>query len=191
MGRTTTLKEEYFSWLYGLVKNKRISYEKLCRELHEKKFRWSVHNDDNRCEDGINLRDQFIEDKKIDESHLEVRYFLKGDCTTFEVLVALAQRINDLMFDLNRQEDRCPRWFMEMITNLGLNRYSDDYCTDDRFPPVAEARIDEILEILMDRTYDQNGNGSLFPIKRRHPKDMSTVEIWYQLMLYLDENYGH
>lgn len=186
MGRTTTLKEDYFSWLYSLVKDKRRGYEKLCRELHSKKFRWSVHNDDNRCEDGINLRDLFIEERRIDESHLEVRYFLKGECTTLEVLVALARRINDLMYDLNRQEDKTSRWFQEMLQNLGLWQYDDRW----DFTPISEAKIDEILEILMDRTYDQSGRGSLFPLKRRHPKDMTQVEIWYQLMLYLDENYG-
>jgi hypothetical protein len=77
-----------------------------------------------------------------------------------------------------------------MLTNLGLNVYTDDYELGDDFGPVAEAKIDEILEILMDRTYDIYGHGSLFPMKRRPKQDMSEVEIWYQLMLYLDENYG-
>lgn len=185
MGRTT-LRDDYFSWLYSLVSSKRLSYKKLCMELHKKAFRWSVRNDDNRCDDGIELRNEFVELHHLDESHIEVQYFLKGACTTLEVLVALARRINDLQFDLNRQEDQTPRWFQEMLTNLGLWEYDDRW----EFTPISESKVDEILEVLMDRTYDIYGNGSLFPLKKRHTKDMSTVEIWYQLMLYLDENYG-
>jgi hypothetical protein len=189
IGRTT-LREEYFSWLYDLVRTTKPSYRKLCRFLDEKKFRWSVPNDDNRCEDGLNLRDEFIEAHNLDESHLEVRYFLKGECTVLEVMVALARRINDLMFDLRRQDDKTPKWFVEMLRNLGIDRFTDVTTPDPRLDPISEVQVDQILEILMDRTYDVYGRGSLFPLKRRHPKDMSTVEIWYQLMTYLEENYS-
>jgi len=190
MGRKTTLKEDYFSWLCKLAVPRRPGYLLLCRELHTKKFRWSVHNDDNRCEDGLNLREIFIEEENLDENHLEVRYFLKGECTVFEVLVALAQRINGLMFDLNHQEDHTRKWFLEMLKNLKLDDFSDADLPHLEIEPVMEARIDEILEVWMDRTYDFYGSGGLFPLKRRPPKDQTTVEIWYQLMSYLDENYG-
>ena len=185
-----TLREEYFSWLYDQIKLKRPGYRNLCRVLHNKKFRWSVPNDDNRCEDGLDLRDIFFEEKHLDESMVEVAYWLREPCTVFEVMVSLAKRINDLMFDLKRQEDKTSKWFHEMLSNLGLNIYEDGHNLGQEFEPVSEAKIDEILEVLMDRTYDVYGRGSLFPLKRRHPKDMARVEIWYQLMTYLEENYG-
>src|SRR5512133_1227035 len=188
MGRQTTLNEEYFSWLYKLIGKQRRTYKKLCRELHAKTFRWSVHNDDNRCEDGLKLRELFIEENNIDESHLEVKYFLKGECTIFELLVALAQRINELMYDLTRQEDRSSKWFLEMINNLKLGDFTDNFNPGDRFDEMTETKIDDILETFMDRTYDRYGNGGLFPLKKQHVKDQSRVEIWYQLMSYLDEN---
>jgi hypothetical protein len=191
MGRqTTTLREDYFSWLCKLAVPKRPGFLLLSRELHKKKFRWSIHNDDNRCEDGLELRDRYVEENNLDEDHLEVQYFLKGDCTVFEVIVALALRINDLMYDLNHQEDHTAKWFLEMLTNLGLNIFTDGYNLGERYEPVTEAKIDEILETLMDRTYDFYGHGGLFPLKRRPRKDQTEVEIWYQLMGYLDENYG-
>jgi len=189
MGRTT-LKDEYFSWLYTLIGDQRRTYKKLCKELNQKKFRWSIYNDDNRLEDGRKLRDTFIEEKNIDESHIEVRYFLKSEPTVFEVLVALAQRINDLMYDLNHQEDHTSKWFLEILTNLRISRFTDNFNPDKRFGPVTETEINEILEIWLDRTYDFHGSGGLFPLKRRPPRDQRDVEIWYQLMLYLDENYG-
>lgn len=193
MGRITspkTLSEEYFSWLYKQVGNQRRTYVKLCKELYNKKFRWFVPNDDNRCEDGLNLRDQFIEENGIDTEHTEVRYFLKMPCTVLEVLVALAQRFDYQMFDLNNQQDQSSKWFLEMLENLRLSRFTDNWNNDDRFDPVSEAEINEILEILMDRTYGFDGRGGLFPLKKRHKEDQSRVEIWYQMMLYLDENYG-
>lgn len=183
--RRTTISQEYFDWLYKKIDrpNER-SYRTLCKLLDNKKFRWSVHNDDNRCEDGLNLRRMFAED--MDENHLEVKYFLKGDCTVFEMLVALAQRMNDLTYDLKTHDDRTPKWFHKLIINLGLKEYDDSW----RFKAMDEIKIDEILEIMLDRTYGYYGNGGLFPMKRRPPKDMSEVEIYYQLMYWLDENYG-
>lgn len=190
MGRNNTLKDDYFSWLYGLVKGK-PSRVKLCKELYLKKFRWFVHNDDNRCEDGLNLRDIFVEENDLDESHLEVNYFLKGECTVLEVMVALAQRMNDLMYDLNdTQNDKTPRFFLEMLTNLGLAEFTDNSTRDDRLGPGQEAEVDEVLEVLMDRTYGVDGRGGLFPLKKRHREDQSKVEIYYQMMYWLDENYG-
>lgn len=190
-GRKTTLRHDYFSWLYNQVREPRGPYYlKLCAQLHDKKFRWHVHNDDNRCEDGLNLRDQFIELKSLDETHIEVQSFLKGDCTVFELLVALALRMNELLYDLNDRKDHTSRWFLEMIGNLGLRDCTDDLTRDDRHSPVTEAEIDEVLEKFMSRTYDFYGRGGLFPLKRRPAKDQTGVEIWYQLMLYLDENYG-
>lgn len=186
MRKQQTIREDYFLWLYKIVDGRKRSYRKLCKRLYEINFRWSVHNDDNRCEDGIELRDLFIEEEKLDESHLEVQALLKGECNLFEMMVALAQRMNDLTYDLKTQDDKTSKWFNEMICNLDLFEYDDMWI----FTPISEAKIDRICDTLMDRTYDWYGRGSLFPMKRRPPKDMAKVEIWYQLMLYLEENHG-
>ncbi len=182
--RRKTLKQSYFDWLYKQVDGHKRSYRQLCAELNKKKFRWSVHNDDNRCEDGLNLRRQFVED--LDEGHLEVQYFLKGDCTIFEMLIALAQRMNFLTDDLKSQEDTTPRWFHELIQNLCLSQFTDSV----ELSAMDSVKIDGILENFMDRTYGYDGSGGLFPLKRRPRKDQAQIEIWEQLMLYLNENYG-
>lgn len=182
--RRKTLRESYFDWLYKQIDGHRRSYIKLCRILYDKKFRWSVALDDNRCEDGLDLRRQFADG--MDETHLEVQYFLKGDCTVFEMMVALAIRMNDQIYDLNSQENKTPKLFQELLGNLGMLHFYDAL----HLSVTDEVRIDQILEILMDRTYGRDGSGSLFPLKRRPPKDMSRVEIWYQMMAYLNENYG-
>lgn len=191
MGRKP-IRDEYFSWLYKKIDSKPRSYIKLCRVLHSKTFFWSVRNDDNRCDDGVALRDRFIEDQRLDESHLEVLYFLKDPCTVLEVLVALAERMNDLMYDLNdTQRNKAPKFFREMLINLRLDVFTDSqYISDSTLPPMAEVEIDEILNIFMERTYGVDGRGGLFPLKKRHREDQSRVEIYYQMMYWLDENYG-
>lgn len=188
--RIIPLREEYFDWLYGLVGDQARSYVKLCKLLHSRKFYWSVRNDENRCEDGLNLRRRFSELVKLDESHLEVIYFLKADCTVFEMMVALAQRINDITYDLNDHEDRTSKWFYEMLQNLRMSRFTDKSSPYEELDPVQEAEVVTLLCDTLDRTYDRQGRGSFFPLKRVHKEDMRETEIWYQLMLWLDENHG-
>lgn len=190
MPRRISLNEEYFSWLYSLVGDQKRRYVKLCAILHKTKFYWSVKNDDNRCEDGLNLRQIYIEENSLDESHLEVRYFLKRECTVFEMMVALAKRMDDITYDLKTHENKTSKWFFEMLQNLRISRFTDDSSPYEELTPVQEAEVCDRLCYTLDRTYDRKGNGSLFPLKKTHPNDMRDTEIWYQLMLWLDENYG-
>lgn len=184
------INDEYFSWLYFKVKKQPRTYLKLSKFLHTIPFRWTVPNDDNRCEDGLNLRQLFVDEQGFDEGHLVIRYFLKAPCTVLEVLIALAARLDFLMCELNDQENHEPRWFREMLENLGLAEYTDNYNSSVRFDEMTEQDIYRIVEVFMDRTYDSSGRGGLFPIKKRAKQDQRKVEIWYQMMLYLSENYG-
>lgn len=192
MRRRLTLREEYFKHLYNIVSPMPRTYYKLCQELHNKKFRWYIRNDQNRCKDGFHLRELYIEEQQLDEDHLEVREFMKEECTLFEVMVALAQRMNYQLSDLIEPGDRTNKYFFEMLQNLKLDKYSDAFLGPVRgqINPLHEIDIDDILESLLSRMYGYDGEGSLFPLKFRGPKDMATVEIWYQMMYYLDENYS-
>lgn len=188
--RQIPIREDYFLWLYDHIKSRKYNYLKLCDFLHNTEFKWSVHNDDNRCQDGVNLRQTYIDQNGLDEHHLEVAALLDMRCSVFEVLIALAQRMNELMYDLNDQRDQAPRWFHEMLTNLKLDIYVDERAPGQRFNEMTELHIYDTLVTLMDRTYDSHGHGGLFPLKRTPRKHQAEVELWYQLMAYLDENYG-
>ena len=54
------LNDAYFNWMYQLVfdgrYSKRLSYQKLLRELHRIEFTYSIPMDGNRAEDGVDLR---------------------------------------------------------------------------------------------------------------------------------------
>ena len=96
-----------------------------------------------------------------------------------EMLVALSLRCeNDIMG--TQGEDNTRQWFWDMLDNMGL-----DYYDNSRWNPTAVQRI---LNNVIFRRYDWNGNGGMFPLKNP-PGDQRRVEIWYQMGSWLSENY--
>jgi hypothetical protein len=166
------IQDNYFAWLCKIVavKNSDKSRLKLLSYLHDVPFRWTIPNDDNRGEDGKNLRIRFSDD------HLEEDCdCLDGPCTVLEMLVALAQRMEYLLED-GSGADHTGEWFDQFIENLQLGTIKNEN--------------DHILNVFMDRIYGRKGDhGGLFPLKRS-PEDQRNVELWYQLMHYVEENYG-
>lgn len=171
--------ESYFQWLYGQVapvrlKNPARTYWSLLRQLHDKEFVYFVPNDDNRAEDGRALRLEFVEEAKVDPG----QWFFDEGCSVLEMLVALSRRMTFLA-------DRDVRyWFWLMLDNLGLTHFNDAYCDDANYD--TQDLIDAALDRLINRTYDQDGNGGLFPLFNAD-KDQTKVEIWYQMNYYLLE----
>lgn len=168
------LDETYFRWLHdqvGFIGKK--TYWKLFKALFRKEFVWIVPNDDNRLEDGRDLRYEFLEERTYLPPDLEWR---EMGCSMLEMLVALSRRLN---FEKELSERR---WFWEMMDNLELTQYYDS----ENFP--AE-KIDQTIEKLIYRTYEPDGRGGLFPL-RNPVQDQRYVEIWYQLAAYLQESGG-
>jgi len=169
------LDEFYFKWLYSQVgsvrqRNTSKTYWSLLRQLYAKEFVWVVPNDDNRVEDGRELRHQFIEDLEIVRVD---RNWMELGCSFLEMLVALSRR---LAFET---EGEPLEWFWVLIANLGLQS------SNDRTPMPPE-QIEEILNTVIWRTYNVDGAGGLFPL-RSASQNQQKVEIWYQLCAYLLE----
>lgn len=171
------LDERYFDWLYSLVcsvkaKKRTGSYRTLLQLLYRVEFVWFVPNDDNRIEDGKDLRHLFLEQEGIEISHDE-ELWLELGCSMFELLVGLARRLE---FEAGGYLDD---WFWEMLTNLGLDGL------DDR-KDIEDADVEDVLNRVIWRTYNRDGSGGLFPL--RSPKrDQRKVELWYQLSSYILE----
>ena len=180
--RNETLESFYFRWLCEFVNVSPPygSYTRLLYLMHIKPFKWSVRNDDNRYFDGIDLRNRFIWEH-LYSGDLEGE--LKGHCTILEMIAALALRIDILMEDEGLENDQVSKWFWVMMDNLGLTSYNDDDLDD-----ILVHEVNEILDRLVDRAYDEDGNGGLFPLTK--PKEnQKKVELWYQMNAYLLENY--
>lgn len=175
------LEDAYFEWLYsqiGPLKNTNPSrnYWQLCRKLHSTEFIWFVPNDDNRVEDGKELRVMFL--KSTRRSLNDPRnVFDDIGCSMFEMLVALAKLA---AFESDRT---VTEWFWRFMHNLALDRYSDDL-----YEISIDEEVEEVCERINERTYSRNGDGGLFPLRRAR-EDQREVELWYQMSSYLLE--GH
>lgn len=83
------LDELYFTWLYSQVgsvkdRNPSRSYWKILRKLFTKEFVWIVPNDDNRAEDGRDLRLEFLEEHDIQD--VDPNWMRLG-CSMLELLI--------------------------------------------------------------------------------------------------------
>lgn len=176
MSSAPPLDELYFVWLYGQVgsietSNPSRTYWRLMRQLFTKEFLWIIPNDDNRAEDGKELRHEFIRKERLRRVDQE---WLDLGCSMLELLIALSRR-------LSFEEDGEPReWFWKLIENLDLERFNDHF----HWRP---GEVDEILDDVIWRTYNPDGSGGLFPLEHA-TEDQTKVELWYQMSAYLLEN---
>lgn len=166
------LDDPYLSWLYSQIgnvkeRNKSLTYWDLIRQMYSIEFIWLVPNDDNRVEDGRGLRQEWAEELGIS---LDPNWRTLG-CTFLEMLIGLSRRIS---FEADGHAET---WFWHLIENLGLLG-----CTDrSRY---NQDEVDERIHAVIWRTYDRNGHGGLFPMRRAR-KDQRDVELWYQMNAYL------
>lgn len=173
---TKPLDELYLTWLYRQVANPEnldpaFTFWKLLKKLYETEFVWLIPNDDNRLEDGKELRTEFMRDEGLEDVD---RYWLELGCSALELMVGLSRRLS---FEA---EGEPHYWFWRIMENLGIHRYSDDW---KRFP---RTKVDHILDRVIFRTYKSNGDGGFFPLD--HPEqDQRNVELWYQLSAYVLE----
>lgn len=170
-----TLDDLYLIWLYDQVGNVKArsrtrTYWDLFLQLYKIEFVWFIPNDDNRAEDGLCLREQFLEDHGYDI--FEVNPHWMGEpCSFLEMLVALSRRLS---FEAEGE----PRvWFWHLIENLGLEN-----CTDRS--KYDQGKVEDIVNTVIWRTYDSDGHRGLFPMRHTR-RDQRDVEIWYQLNEYL------
>jgi hypothetical protein len=173
------LSEQYLKWLYSQVGSARLTnptrtYWSLCGQLFHKEFVWLIPNDDNRVEDGRELRYEFAQEYNLDIRDPD---WSKFGCSMLEMLISLSRR-------LAFEDGATARvWFWRLLDNLEISRFNDLYYKNH---PDSEQEIDDRLNDLIWRTYQPDGRGGLFPLQ--HPmEDQRHVEIWYQLNAYLLE----
>lgn len=167
-----TNDEQYFAWLknqiapeYGRRSSK--TYDGLFSLLYHKEFVWIIPNDDNRVEDGLDLRTEFL-----GGGHYDV---LQQGVSILEVLVALSRRLA-----FNGGGDPT-MWAWRLLENLGLDRFKDPLNRR------SIAAADDILEQMIWRQFERDGRGSFFPLRYAR-EDQTKTELWYQMNAYINEN---
>lgn len=185
IGDVDVYTENFFNAYYNWIELKvdpDLDYRTMLDTLSDIPFTWTIPNDENRAGDGSSLRLRFAV-----ESNLRcLESSLDEPASVLEVLYALALRIeNEVMYE-PELGDRTNDWFWMMLKNLGLDRFSnktifrDDRGDYGRFFNVCE-QIDDIVYRWMDRTYNRDGTGGIFPMPGSK-KDQRKIEIWRQVM---------
>ena len=170
--------ENYMVWLTTIATDGHAHdciYKKLFTQLMSTSFRWSsgIPLDENRAYDGKSLRKKFY---KYAASTSAMTSEEDVPAAVFEVMVALAMRIEaDIMHD-TEYGDRTSLWFGHMIASLGLAE-----CNDANYD---EAYVSSVLERFMDRCYEPCGRGGLFTTSDPTVL-MPTIEIWQQAQIWL------
>lgn len=174
------VEQDYFHWLCEIMDVERMdrSYWLLARDLFLTPFYSLVPHDENRAMDGVALREEYM-----DEINYPKYVQIEGECSVFEMLVALARRIDFEMSDPYVEKDDSVAWFWTMIDNLGLSDFTDEHYVE--LDGMGE--VERILSRFLERNYKRNGEGGLFPLTRSKA-DQRKVEIWYQMNEYLMEN---
>jgi hypothetical protein len=133
--------------------------------------------DENRAGDGRDLRYRFA--YEMGYATADIRAFLDdGPCSVLEMMTALAARCEEHIMGDPDIGNRISRWFWAMIQNLGLSSMDDEH--------FDEGFTDRTLARFLAREYGSDGEGGLFMVKNAG-KDMRGIEIWYQMMMYLNE----
>lgn len=171
---TRSIEGDYFDWLVSQVgsttnPNPARTYYQLLEQMHLKRFIWFIPNDDNRVEDGRELRYEFMNGPSEGDEY----------CTFLEMLIALSRRV---AFEASYSAPI--EWFWHLAENLGLRKYNDEFMMDGE-----PLEIRYILDKVVDREYEKNGHGGLFPLHRPE-QDQRKVELWYQMSSYLLEGHG-
>lgn len=167
------LEDLYFDWLCARVmlphSVKYVNYNGLLQVLHRTEFVWVVSGDDNRAEDGIELRSDFLRETHFYQDPM----WLDVPCSMLEMLIALAYRA---AFQTRISTEN---WFWKFIENLNLNEFR-------RISEDDIQMIQEIVNTFIWRNYQANGSGGLFPL-HSPPRDQRKVEIWYQFGDYVED----
>ena len=185
------LEENYIRWLIKRIREPGIDwseYTDLLYFLYSTDFTWfetnpSIAMDRNRAMDGVDLRRTYDDDHG---THIELYLReCRKECSVLEMMIALAIRIeDDVMWEGGRH--RYGYWFMKMLENLGLDRYTDSYGRLNQ----ASIAVNHWLR----REYGSDGKWCMFC----NPKNKTVIlslfpenlEIWRQVNNWLIEEYG-
>lgn len=165
--------EGYFDHLCQVVRADETLHLDLAEWLYHQEFVWLMSNDINRADDGKDLRCGFTDAPR-------------GECTVLEMLIGLSKQLMFMADGLiPREANTVAEWFSELVSNLGLWPLSDDIWEEDC--KKAERFCQERIDRWMNREFDTDGFGGIFPLRSDPHEDQTKVEIWYQMNAYLNE----
>lgn len=127
--------------------------------------------------------DQNLVDR-VKDFRWEVGYVGMDLPSVFEVLVILAMDIERNIMHKTELSNRTSEWYWVMMRGLGF-----EYFDDEDYDDVCDDEVHHAIDILLERTYNSDGNnGGLFVIERPE-QDLRRVPLWTQACWWLKEKY--
>ena len=170
-------ERSYYNYLVRLVRTPESKrYTLLLEHLWRKEYYSILPNDQNRAKDGLFLRREVNEGQDF------------GPCRVLEMLIALSRRMEFQLYGTD-YDKTYKDLFWELVNNLDLIKFDNLEAAKD----AMYLEIDHILTNWIERRYSPDGYGGVFPLNNWQKSsgiEQTEVEIWYQMMLYLSENYA-
>lgn len=159
--------------------------DRLSIYLFDTPFVSFLKNDENRAQDGLALRYQFLEKLRDEADEADADYFEhwrseEKDCSMLEMLIAFGIRIENYWTARPGRRFQPETWVIEMLKNCGLLDLDWEDCTDEE--------ADDVLNPVLLRKYRYDGRGGFWP-NPGTKKDQRTTDLWYQAAEYLKGRY--
>ena len=172
------IENDYFQWIVHQLQSSRLrdehrTYWNLYRQMHRTPFVFLVPMDANRFVDGKVLRGEFLAAHSDHHAH---ELWMDEPCSFLELFLVLC-RMGSFEDGASVQS-----WAKTLLYNTRLLDYTD-YCYGHH---ESIKEVEDILDVIIWRRYDYNGNGGLFPLQFAR-KDQRTLELWEQMGGYLSE----
>lgn len=181
LNKQEQIRSEYFEWLYKKSMGAAIAgvqFRKLFTVLHSMEFKAIMKEDQQRVEDGIDLRDTYAYETGQDSKL--IKEYLDDPCSVLEMMLALAIREESIMDD-PRKGDRTKQWLWMQLGSIGIGSNYD--FMGEKFP---EEEIREKVSKMINREYAPDGDGGLFKFYNAPEEDLTTIDIWKQMCWYLN-----
>lgn len=178
----TEIARRYFLWIMhsacspsfvAKCNRCRVDIRAILTELHSISFESLSDMDLNRIDDGVNLRYRFGRSLDIPDAQIAAEIDIH-ECSALEVIAAMALRAGEEMFGAPYEKESAQWLFAKMLESAGM------------LDPKAD--VFDICDGILRGEYEPDGHGGLFYIPKC-PKDLRHVELWGQMMLYLDVMY--
>ena len=121
----------------------------------------------------------------LDDKETETVYkSIRGNCCLFEIIVCLADSINE-MFEDTDAYDGVEHFFGILMANAGFDLYDEEDLDTigDQVKKYWQRCIDRILN----RTYSADGEHGLFPVKEPS-SDRRKISLWQQMNDWVDQH---
>lgn len=154
----------------------KLKYSKLLTKLYFADYEWTIPNDANRADDGMNLRYIFSQENDYPEAEIE-SVMAQKQCSMLEMMVALVIRCESDYLGYPDDINHKTETFITMLTSLGLaNMINDNY---------NDGLVEDVLYRFMSHQYTPAGNGSLFTVP--NSGDLRNMELWDQMNCWINQ----